>query len=101
MSEVARIAWTRVGAHLRAALAEAKLDPSEAREVERYLERNELGLAFQAMVASLARTDGYLRPDIRAQLAGVAFELGLEDDSDWRRLEGLHPAQRVRARRAL
>jgi hypothetical protein len=80
--------WARVEDHLRVALAAVELPPADRRQVEEFVDHNELGLAFQWMVAALADEGTSVSTDTRAHLAAAAADMDLSEDPDWRRLEG-------------
>jgi hypothetical protein len=88
MNDDLRHLWARVEAHLRAALAAVKLSDSDRRQVEEFLDHNELGVAFQWTVTALADANVTLAPDVRDHLAAAASEMNLTADPDWRRLTG-------------
>jgi len=80
--------WERVEAHLRGALPLVEVEPSTRRMTEEFLDHNELGLAFQWLVGALADSGNTAPPEAHAHLEAAAAEMGLQDDADWRRLNG-------------
>jgi hypothetical protein len=79
--------WARVDAHLRAALAAVDIGESDRSEVEDLLDHNELGSAFEWIVAALVEAGGVVSSDARKHLAAAASDMGLSGDPDWRRLD--------------
>jgi hypothetical protein len=67
-------------------LDEVCLAPADRSRVEEYLDHNELGLAFQDIVAALAERGEPVTPTVKRTLAHAAADIGLFNDSDWRRL---------------
>lgn len=71
---------------MRAALAGVDVSAEVRKQVLEFLDVNELGLAFQWLVAALADTKTEVSEAVSARLARAAGEMGLQDDPDWRRL---------------
>ena len=76
--------WERASSALRAALAGVRLSDETAMWVTEFLEANELGLAFETIVAAL--TDADPSQAVVDHLAVAAHEMDLEDDPAWRLL---------------
>jgi hypothetical protein len=88
MSEDLHAAWARVDGDMRAVLSLVSLDPDDRRLVEEYLAHNELGHAFEAVVAVLAETELSHPADVTTHLAAAASGMHLDDNPDWRRVAG-------------
>jgi hypothetical protein len=80
--------WERADRHIRAALDGVQLSERVRAEVLEYLEVNELGLAFQWLVESLADAGADVSETVLEGLAVAAREMSLEDDPGWRHLAG-------------
>jgi len=93
-SDDLRDAWAQVEARLRAVLAAVDLTDADRRQVEEFLDHNGLGLAFQEMVGALADAKGRLGREAHHHLAVAAAAMDLDDDPDWRRLDGLAAGRR-------
>jgi hypothetical protein len=78
--------WERADRAIRAALDAVQLDERVRGEVLEYLNVNELGLAFQWLVESLADAGADVSEAVLQHLAAAAREMSLEDDPAWRRL---------------
>jgi hypothetical protein len=80
--------WKRADRDIRAALDGVRLDERVRADVLEYLEVNELGLAFQWLVESLADAGADVHETVLTHLAAAGREMGLEDEPGWRRLAG-------------
>jgi hypothetical protein len=60
------------------------LEPADRGQAEEYLDHNELGLAFQQIVAALAERGEPVTPKVKRTLADAAADMGLHDDAGWR-----------------
>jgi len=83
--------WRRVETHLRRVLVLVQIDPEQRRQTQEFLAHNELGLAFQTLVAALADERAAPPASARDHLAAAAAEMELEDDPDWHRLTSGRP----------
>jgi hypothetical protein len=83
--------WERTDREIRTALDGAQVPERVRADVIGYLEVNELGLAFQWLVESLADAGEDVSDPVLAHLGTAAREMGLEADPGWRRLLGGRP----------
>jgi hypothetical protein len=67
--------WDRVGGELRAVLSDVEVGEKLRCQVLEFLEVNELGLAFQTLVAALADARADLGPSVLDRLAVAAREM--------------------------
>lgn len=81
--------WRHIESWLRSVLIEVDLAPADQGQVEEYLDHNELGLAFQAIVAALAERGTPVGPTVRRKLADAAADMELASDPHWRRLRDM------------
>jgi hypothetical protein len=76
--------WGRIESWLRSVLSEVALAPADRRQAEEYLDHNELGVAFQHIVAALAEHGEPVTLTVKSMLADAAADMDLHNDPDWR-----------------
>jgi hypothetical protein len=81
--------WRRIESWLRSVLSEVALAPADRRQAEVYLDHNELGVAFQHIVAALAEHGEPVTLTVKRMLADAAADMGLHNDRDWRFMRDL------------
>jgi hypothetical protein len=77
--------WGRIEANLRRVVG--AVEPADdRRQIEEYLDHNELGLAFEDIVSALLDCKAELTEDMQQALKAAAEEMGLGRDPAWRAL---------------
>jgi hypothetical protein len=89
--------WKATERDLRAALAATGLAPTAALQVEEYLDHNELGLAFEALVFDLDQQRPGVPPETLSRLRSAVERMGASAfDADcldaWERIQGHSPS---------
>jgi hypothetical protein len=87
MGDELRAKWQRSETHLRMALAAPDLPNPDRKQIEEFLDHNELGVAFECIVSVLGEAQASVPTEARSHLAAAASEMGLEDNPDWRGLQ--------------
>lgn len=88
-SDELKASWQRSERHLREAVGQQELADDVRAMALDFIAHNEFGVAFEYLTSVLAQTDAELTEPARQALARAASEMGLEDNSDWRRLSAL------------
>jgi NADPH-dependent ferric siderophore reductase len=85
-SDDLKASWQRSERYLRDAVGQQELADDVRAMALDFVAHNEFGVAFEYLTSVLAETDTELTEPARQALARAASEMGLEDNSDWRKL---------------